>query len=119
MTTAKLRALLAASTPGPWEVNGRGIDSRLDVAPWSETVVDMEERGAGYMRYDALVLSEPDAALICAAVNALPELLRIVEAVAKLDGINGPDGCWACPRGTTPYRHDEDCAWLAARGMGG
>jgi hypothetical protein len=58
-------------------------------------------------------------ALVRAALATLPDLIKIARAVAALEGINGPDGCWACPEGGEPHRHHPDCVWLLARKLGG
>ena len=70
----KLRALLAAATPGPWAYYD---DIRPDVRSAANRGGFM---GAGHIatvsRYDG---NTNDAALIAGAVNALPELLDEVE----------------------------------------
>jgi hypothetical protein len=76
VSTAELRALLDAATPGPWEVEASG----------AEYDADDNEIESGWMRgpqmldkYDYETLRLTDAALIVAAVNALPELLDELE----------------------------------------
>lgn len=75
--TEKLRALLAAATPGPWragtvETWNVYADPNGDVmAPGLGRVVAQMNRHYPHSN---------DAALIAAAVNALPELLDALEA---------------------------------------
>ncbi len=62
-----LRALLDAATPGPWRVEPNGKD-------WAWT----------YARDSMVAGSIPaDAALIVAAVNALPALLAVLDAAIE------------------------------------
>lgn len=63
----RLDALLAAATPGEWRQDGTMIAEGRHL----NTIVDCWEDAA-------------DAALIVAAVNALPELTRAVRAVLDL-----------------------------------
>lgn len=74
MTDIKnLRALLAAATPGPWDVETQ--------------TENLSMLWGGAIRYDEHVcseLSEQDASLIAAAVNALPALLDEVEALWRV-----------------------------------
>lgn len=68
---AYLRHLLSRAAPGPWEV------------------VESEPDGCGITEYGVFAGGEPvsvgsyhqDASLIAAALNALPELLKIVESL--------------------------------------
>jgi hypothetical protein len=55
----ELAELLAASTPPPWKVNQNWLD-----IPW---------------------LNRADAALICAAINALPGLIESAKRVERLE----------------------------------
>jgi len=77
--TQKLRELLAKATPGPWEGHGlpyRGMDDPV-----------ITSQGGMYicqLTYDQQSITQEhdvdaDAALIVAAINALPELLNEVE----------------------------------------
>ena len=78
--TAALRALLTAATPGPWTTTpvSRWRVAALDLAAGTEhTVADCSVNRADD---DA----ENDAALIAAAVNALPALLDKADALAAL-----------------------------------
>lgn len=77
---AELRALLAASTPGPWDADEEGY-VRTMIGQDRYTVADCS------FRY------EEDAALICAAVNALPALLEIAEAARRVT--ESDDDCTA------------------------
>ena len=65
-----LKKLLAAATPGPWEVSERAKD-------WRPQVVSTEHGPICTMHIPEVGDADPNAALICAAVNALPELLAI------------------------------------------
>ncbi len=79
-TVENLRALLAAGTPGPWAYRMGGIvqltDSGqgypLDYYPDSRDVITCDRDGD-------MIMSDPDASLIVAAVNALPGLLDEIE----------------------------------------
>ena len=82
-TTDRLRALLAEATPGPWDVDDIHPDHCAQ-SPWGHKTVTF---GPGSV---ALALMSPEdqptAALIVAAVNALPALLDVVEAARSLTG---------------------------------
>lgn len=67
---SKLRDLLAAATPGPW---------KPDYGTVTSAVGDIIGADISYGT-PMLELDPANAALICAAVNALPELLAIAEA---------------------------------------
>lgn len=67
--TATLRALLDAATPGPWTHGPLG---------WE--VWNRDADGAMDTRVAGSWLLPQDAALIAAAVNALPALLDVAEA---------------------------------------
>ena len=74
---ATLDALLAAATPGEW----RAIEASHYCSKWPEIETENGENvvSAGCMENLAWVVMRPeDAALIAAAVNALPALLREV-----------------------------------------
>lgn len=95
---ALLRRLLAAATPGPWTVAKSDANSYLTrhyyvAAPLPEI------RGVPVSLWDAGGLAaQPDAELIAAAVNALPELLDEVERLRSVYFVE-----W-CHFG--PYRQD-------------
>jgi len=76
MNTTELRRLLSQATPGPWEVLRDNPECHL-------LAVLMEEEEDGETpSYVALadVETRTNAALIAAAVNALPALIAAVEA---------------------------------------
>lgn len=82
-TPVDLRALLAAGTPGPWEVTTDDHGRKgVDVGIWSDA--------ASRYPVESLVIGNPnhaaDAALIAAAVNALPALLDEIERGRELRG---------------------------------
>jgi len=64
--TDNLRTLLAAATPGPWRADGIGVEGY--------PLVSLEAHK------EPGTFSDPDAALIVAAVNALPLMLDVIEA---------------------------------------
>jgi hypothetical protein len=95
----ELRALLDKATPGPWEVDAEprqisGDDGRSHVTDTSESVNDYA-----------------DAALIVAAVNALPDLLHAIETL-RMHRCR-PCGCgWCCASVPTKQRgetHQRTC----------
>jgi hypothetical protein len=69
---AELRRLLADATPGPWEIDDDGLDRGIWGRSGSVVVATQIEDGQ-------------DAALIAAAVSALPELLDAAERAQMLD----------------------------------
>jgi hypothetical protein len=78
--TEKLRALLAAATPGPWREWQQHESTRC---VWKDTLPHgsacIESTGTVFALGVAVAATPddgPDAALIAAAVNALPELLN-------------------------------------------
>ena len=71
---AELRRLLAAATPGQWEAEGSQV--------WGPDGVLVAA-----VREHSTIVDRPDAALIAAAVNALPPLLDAAE-LANLLGNN-------------------------------
>lgn len=81
-TEAELRRLLAEATPGPWHAWRHGEHS-LYKGPGVEA-------GAGtYIcetATDGMGLGDADAALIVAAVNALPSLLDRMAALEEANG---------------------------------
>jgi hypothetical protein len=118
--TARLRALLAAGTPGPWKTNngrpspdGPGLDVSISGPGFAVNIV----------RADGSPNNEANAALIAESRNVLGELLAVVEAVAE----NGPghdDRGFGCPHchamgaeGTLV--HAPDCAWVLSRKLTG
>lgn len=82
MTTKELLALALAATPGPWQpMNDRD---------WDVVIGDIDGPDDGAMHYAAVAeiidgspRSRANAALIVAAVNALPALCAEVEALRK------------------------------------
>lgn len=78
-----LRALLAAATPGPWEATG---NDRIVSCSTSEPEGDPKWVAGRFGNQGAVVeaLRKPDAALIAAAVNTLPELLDRLARVSAL-----------------------------------
>ena len=122
---AKLRGLLERATSGPWSLRG--------AIPANGTFTVDDGTDLGIV---ALHVDHGDAALICAAVNALPALLdeheramAVVRAVARgnlVDYSCGASRCALCGsdlRNEETDEHDHSkhapgCAWVAARGMG-
>jgi len=100
MTDPDLAALLDAATPRPWAwatdegapvyVQLYATDEAVD--EYEADVLSSDERG--------VLVSDADAALIVAAVNALPRLLEIERAAsewmdadwAELQGLSSPPG---------------------------
>ena len=122
----ELERLLAAATPGPWRVSAdepyegyvqrRNIEA--DASEWITCGATSE--------YQCLE-NEHDAALIVAAVNALPDVIaaakreaRLREALDRLtrpfvNEINGiPTGRWVIPKGNGPYMQEAVTKALAA-----
>ena len=96
---SRLRELLAEGTPRPWRIGLEG-----DNTGWPESSVwSTEDNCVGECYRNA---SEQDAALIIAAVNALPKLLDVVEAARA---VPRPCGC-------DDFRNEScpDCELVAA-----
>lgn len=78
-----LRKLLERATPGPWAYAKSSVDEGraryIDNAAGKDVVYADGYGGDCYVD-----MSVTDAALICAAVNALPELLAVYEAACAL-----------------------------------
>lgn len=85
--TAELRRLLAEATPGPWrtEVGGQ-------VWSW---VRPNGRRFVATTRYRTHPEDAPNAALIVAAVNALPGLLDRIEELEAENALLREPGGWA------------------------
>ena len=82
MTTKELLALANAATPGPWQA--------MNERDWDVLIGDIDGPDDGEMHYAAVAeiiqgspRSRANAALIVAAVNALPALCAEVEALRK------------------------------------
>ena len=73
----KLRELLAAATPGPWKhIPGKRMV--FVVAPECHVYSNRDnDDGEGPYHPNTIKRWNADAALICAAVNALPELIAV------------------------------------------
>jgi hypothetical protein len=108
---ANLRRLLAAATPGEWK--GPRITDMWPPGCIGIYAVDEDGEFAeiigftGYAHEDAR--PEPDAQLICALVNAAPQLLVIAEAATAW----GQTMCTK-PRECTHGDHASDCDLGAA-----
>ena len=76
-----LRALLAAATPGPWAVD-HGDNDPPD--QWEFAPLVAGTPFCDWTRETEMGLSESDAALIVAAVNALPALLDVAAAAREM-----------------------------------
>lgn len=83
---ARLRALLAAATPGEWTDAG-AVDHEDDLDVTAILSPDPSKPVVSTIWYDGphLIVHQTDRALICAAVNALPQLLAIAEAALGVD----------------------------------
>lgn len=82
---ANLRCLLAAATPGPWR--WYWSQNRAFIESDTHTVVevfDADPEVHGGIEHEA------DAALIAAAVNALPHLIAVAEAAQRLKDQGAP-----------------------------
>ena len=102
-TLAELRRLLDAATPGPWSSHDHGFpgqDEPSSIVIYSGERFDWEEvtHGEAAVAWTGWDSQEAiDAALIVAAVNALPALLdaaaerdRLAEAVERVRALHGP-----------------------------
>lgn len=83
-----LRELLGNATPGPWEWVGHTLEQVKWSERWPEVLMvkDLPEHTYPELQSGELVVSEADAALIVAAVNALPALLDVAEAGMVIRG---------------------------------
>ena len=79
-TTDRLRALLAEATPGPWQATEKRGKRDGYVRSGDRTLADMRLRNG-----------EADAALIVAAVNALPALLDVADAARRFVAMQDAD----------------------------
>lgn len=86
-TPADLRALLAAGTPGEWAVDRVfwKIGSTRGMRDEFWTTVEVDGSIVATMPEEASE-SKPNAALIAAAVNALPDLLDEIQRGRELRG---------------------------------
>ena len=73
----RLRGLLAEGTPGPW------------IRPWASLNVH-------WMGGDDVLKSQINIDCAVAAVNALPALLDVAEAVRRMTAVQLADGCGTC-----------------------
>lgn len=71
----QLRELLDKATPGPWKLE-RSTGDELNF-------VGIEWDARGWWAKDSTLLTEPNAALIVAAVNGLPGLLARLDALEE------------------------------------
>lgn len=80
-----LRELLAKATPGPYKRTSPGVDCWPGCAPsWRDRrVIQDHLKGDKHARVVADTMRAPDAALIVAAVNALPALLDRIEQLER------------------------------------
>jgi hypothetical protein len=89
LTLDELEALLAKAAPGPWEAREGRVDMAVSNGePNCSHTYNQRETHRGVAITDngehiAGPYAEADAALIAAARNALPDLLKIARAVAK------------------------------------
>lgn len=104
MDTTELRRLLSEGTALPWRRSAAHNTIRLksDTRAYAIVVCD-RVREADHE-------AEANAALIAAAVNALPHLLAVVDAAAVLDHAQHP---WAGGHG--PNGPTIDAAWRDLR----
>jgi NADPH-dependent ferric siderophore reductase len=88
MNIDDLKKLLAAATPGPWHVGHNELgDPQGPMSIWPDTsMVGAVIARCGPQGMSQGWFEQPakDAALIVAAVNALPELLAMAEENARL-----------------------------------
>lgn len=92
-TLTRLRSLLAAATPGPWEFRATEHSGGIKfvVAPSAPR----NDNGTEFIPADCS--HGYNGRLIAAAVNALPALLRVAEAAKALEH---EVWCDSLPRGT-------------------
>ncbi len=118
-TLAELRALLEKATPGPWstwETTDEDGNKNGGVKAPSFTLADLRAFNVGETN-----CYPEDAELIAALRNAAPDLLRVVEAVAKCEWDDRCDVCRGRKQGFewSDLDHRDDCAWVLARKLTG
>jgi hypothetical protein len=82
----ELERLLKAATPGPWEIDGIGITHKSK--PYGAPIdVCLMGEPAQYASVKPLMVPnyEANAALIVAAINALPELVARVRELERIE----------------------------------
>jgi hypothetical protein len=90
---ARLRELLGKATPGPWRVKttgniGNQIEAQSGRKTWERddgwrSVAGFQYCGPSENYYEQAEVAAATGELIAAAVNALPALLALAEAVSK------------------------------------
>jgi len=94
--TEKLRELIAKATPGPWQA--------MNAYQWDSIIGDIDGPDDGEMHYESVTditshhdRSRANAALIAAAISALPalldELARLRRLLREAVGPAGGDFC--------------------------
>lgn len=83
----RLRELLAKATPGPWALHKHSPTTVLASDGYSAT-------NTGSNLFDANARNQANAALMVGAVNALPALLALAEAVSKIRALADEWGDW-------------------------
>jgi hypothetical protein len=80
----KLRELIAKATPGPWQA--------MNAYQWDSIIGDIDGPDDGEMHYESVTditshhdRSRANAALIAAAISALPALLAEVERLRRVE----------------------------------
>lgn len=91
-TIQRLRELMVNATPGPWNVDACGDAADI----WSE-----HGKVAISLNASSYCMRTHDAALIVAAINALPAMIEVCEAAKKVDqqAFENHDGTdhWSVP----------------------
>jgi hypothetical protein len=87
----RLRELLARATPGPWK--SQDHQHQADLMTWYSVEKANGMRGQ-VARVMSHVRGKADAALIVAAVNALPALLDVCEAAQAFRVSGVPHHAW-------------------------
>lgn len=114
---ARLRRLLEEGTPGPWTYNGENFPGFTFYGK------DDDEIMRATSHWSSNAPSDPDAALIVAMHEALPQLLTAIDVLRELEwsqgGNEGLDNmcpmCWAEQRDGAG-RHTADCELAALLG---